>query len=150
MAQLLRLDRVYAEAPGLARFSWSLKAYAVCAPRSAFNNYTIKAAITYVSPSETFEAVEAVCPEQHGPMGRRRARLQARRQRPADATGQLGLQLMRTDGALGIARATARESANGYNGSTIEGVVEVLGEALSGRFLLREHAGRRVGASTTD
>ena len=31
----------------------------MCAPRSTFNNYSVKAAITYVSPSETFEAVEA-------------------------------------------------------------------------------------------
>ena len=142
---------VYAEAPGLARFSWSLKAYALCAPRSAFNNYTIKAAITYVSPSETFEAVEAVCPSNTVPWGAGAHAYKPADNAPPTPTGQLGLQLMRTDGALGIARATARESANGYNGSTIEGVVEVLGETLSGRFLLRETpVTTRSGASTTD
>ena len=99
----------------------------------------------------TFEAVEAVCPSNTVPWGAGAHAYKPADNAPPTPTGQLGLQLMRTDGALGIARATARESANGYNGSTIEGVVEVLGEALSGRFLLRETpVTTRSGASTTD
>ncbi len=106
----------YAEAPGLARFPWKLKVYALCAPISTFNNYSIKAAISYVPPSQTFDAVEAVCPNNTVAWGAG-AHAYGAASGPNPPTGQIGLQLMRTDGALGIARATARESAAGYNDS---------------------------------
>ena len=77
---------VYAEAPGLARFSWSLKAYAV---RAALGLQQLhhQGRDHLRLPVRDLRGRRSRLPQQHGPMGRQRARLQARRQRPADAHG---------------------------------------------------------------
>jgi hypothetical protein len=85
---------VTAEAPGLARFPWTLKAYALCAPISTFNNYSIKAAIAHVSPSERFAAVEAVCPSNTVAWGSGAHAYKPANDALPTPTGQLGLQLM--------------------------------------------------------
>jgi len=106
-----------AEAPGLARFPWSLRVYAVCASDFALIDYQLRDAIVHNGASSTFDHAEAVCPS--GTVawgsGAQVIGLGATGQDQAP-TGQLGLQLVRTSGPLDIARATARESASGYDG----------------------------------
>lgn len=86
---------------------WTLKAFAVCAPASKISSYEIVNEQTDEPSSKTFQQIAASC----GGGNRRAIGVGAKIHK---ANGQVGLQLVRTDAALGIARATAREDADGY------------------------------------
>jgi hypothetical protein len=101
-----------AEAMGREEFDWSMRVYTVCAPRSSLAGYTIKTGIAYNGSSQRFESVEAPCPSGKVAWGSG-----AEVRVPNGPSGEVGLQLMRTDGAMGISRATARESTTGLSGA---------------------------------
>ena len=97
-----------AETPGLtASYEWKLRAYAICADKTSLRDYSIEFASE--NSKDTFKETPAECPDgtvaygagasvfaPYGPGGN------------GAGAGRIGLQLYRTDGALGISRATAR------------------------------------------
>ncbi len=106
---------VTAEAFDLARsHEWSVTAYAICAYKTNMRDFKIVR--TFVSSdSARFQEVASRCPDgtvAWGAGGEISA-VGSGRKAPS---GQIGLQLVRTDGALGIGRATGRESVGGYAG----------------------------------
>jgi hypothetical protein len=104
-----------AEAPDLDRgYEWSVTAYAICASELLLDDYRINRALTYNGASATFSHVEARCDGNDVAYGA--GALVASGSSGSAPTGQLGLQLVRTSGPLDVARATARESAAGYDG----------------------------------
>jgi hypothetical protein len=110
--------QVKAEAPGLSRdFAWYIKAYAVCARDFGLDDYSMPSAFIHNGASTTFDHVEAVCPDGKVAYAAGAEVWGVDGQGQEISTGQLGLQLNRTSGPLDITRATARESAAGYNGA---------------------------------
>ena len=81
-----------------------------------FFDYQFSGAFTHNGASTTFDHVEAPCPHGTVAWGTGAEVDGVDSAGNALATGQLGLQLNRTDRPLGIARATARESATSYGG----------------------------------
>jgi hypothetical protein len=99
-----------AEAPDLDRsFSWSLQSFAVCAYKSALDNYRYAEYWSGRDPSEPFKTAAARCAPGTVAYG-------AGAQVTPPETGQLGLQLNRTSGPLDVARATGRRASN-FTGS---------------------------------
>jgi hypothetical protein len=101
------------------RYTWSIEAYAICAPRWILNNYEVRS----ISDSDngspaTFLSAEARCPSNAPAAYGSGADLAAVEESPTRfvPTGELGLQMIRPSGPLDIARATARESEAGYAG----------------------------------
>jgi len=82
--------------------TWRLETYAIC---GAVRGYEIVGEDTDES-SSVFQITAATCPGQKRVIG---TGAEIRH-----ANGQVGLQLVRPDGALGIARATGREDADRY------------------------------------
>jgi hypothetical protein len=106
-----------AEASNLSRnFPWSLRTYAICVPRVRLRGYEFKTAFIHNGASTPWDHVEAVCPDGTAAWGTGAEVWGVDGDGNAIATGRLGLQLNRTDGPLGIARATAREGWLGYDG----------------------------------
>jgi hypothetical protein len=86
--------------------TWTIAAYALCADPIA----GLEIVTTTTNPSSsTFKATTAVCPGTK--------KVVSTGARVSDAGGRVGLQLNRSDGAIGISRATAREDAGGYAGA---------------------------------
>ena len=107
---------VTAEAPSnFSSNAWKLAAYAVCMNSSSLDRYkliyhtedpsskTFQTSKTALCPSGTvaYGAGGGVYPDPYG----------------SGSPGRLGLQMVRTDGAIGIGRATAREDEVGYGGT---------------------------------
>lgn len=87
-------------------FSWTLRAFALCA-----NALPGLGMITHSSEtsSSTFKSVAVACPAGQRAISSGGLIIQP--------NGETGLQLSRTSGPLDITRVTAREDANGYSGS---------------------------------
>jgi hypothetical protein len=105
-----------AETMNRERFPWTMRVYVVCAPRESLAGYSIKTGFVVNGTSQRFDAVEARCPSGKVAWGSGAEVFLTGAPGVDPPTGQLGLQLMRTDGAMRIARATARESTTGYPG----------------------------------
>jgi hypothetical protein len=113
------VGRYYAEAesPGHDRsFPWSLHVYAICVDDFAVVDYSVHDAFIHNGTSKKFDHVEAVCPSGTVAWGAGASVWGLGADGGAIATGELGLQLVRTDHPLTIARATARESSAGFEG----------------------------------
>jgi hypothetical protein len=89
--------------------NWQVTAYAVCASLPA--GYRIEEPASSAHNSTTFKQTAAAC------TGGRRVIGTGAAVSGFGGTGQLGLQLSRADGPLGIGRATGREDADGFGGS---------------------------------
>ena len=88
---------------------WTLQAFAICANATQLPGLEIVSSTTRPATSSTFKATALPCPGTKQVIGTGAGIENGGR--------QVGLQLSRASGPRDIARATAREDANGYSGS---------------------------------
>jgi hypothetical protein len=107
--------RVTAEAPFSPRFFWSVTAYAMCVDDRPGDTWWIAASEVGDPSSATFQSTAAECPFDLIAYGSGGFINRAGSGTVGVGGGRVGLQLMRTSGPLDITRATARETAAGYD-----------------------------------
>lgn len=101
----------YAESPHLTRsFDWRVSAYALCAPASALRSYDIVDEFVSNNASAPFVTASARCPGGTVAYGSGASVNATSTPGGGLASGEVGLQMIRTSGPMDIARSAGRET----------------------------------------